>query len=259
MYEELPSKYKYMINKIVNCIIQYIMHNLKNNLLIESKLILINNYILDVLNPSEISRNSAINNRLNHKTNLSTFSEKNNLINSISPNYDNNVTFSKLNNIVLNLGQTNKNEKIMKNTNEYGKIKLSPYNNSQKYKVIKLKKLLKNEQEKSWVKELSYLKRLSFVQEKLNFYESKKVNNDKTVNSYDLDTKSISFKFDEEKILKNIANNNTISVNQNMDYLTLLNTYRNHKINLFYPNTSRRVKHTLSHRKINSIDIKRKF
>ena len=41
MYEELPYKYKYMINKIVNCIIQYIMRNLKNNLLIETKLILI--------------------------------------------------------------------------------------------------------------------------------------------------------------------------------------------------------------------------
>ena len=238
MYEELPYKYKYMINKIVNCIIQYIMRNLKNNLLIETKLILINNYILDVFNTTEISRNSAINVKLNNKTNLSTFTEKNNISKSISPEYDNNVTFSKLSNIILDMGQKNIREKIIKNYNEHSKIKLSPYNNNQKYKIIKLKKLLKNEQEKSMIKELSYLKRLSFVQEKLNFYESNKVNNDKTKNNIDLDTKNISFKFDEEKNLKNKINNNTISMNKNLDYFTLINSYRNHKINLFYPKTS---------------------
>ena len=259
MYEELPSKYKYMINKIVNCIIQYIMRNLKNNLLIETKLILINNYILDVFNTTEISRNSAINVKLNNKTNLSTFTEKNNISKSISPEYDNNVTFSKLTNIILDMGQKNIKEKIIKNYNEHSKIKLSPYNNNQKYKIINLKKLLKNEQEKSMIKELSYLKRLSFVQEKLNFYESNKVNNDKTKNNIDLDTKNISFKFDEEKNLKNKINNNTISMNKNLDYFTLINSYRNHKINLFYPNTSRIVKHALSQRKINSVDIKNKF
>ena len=41
MYEEIPYKFKYMLNKITNCIIKHIIKNLGNNLLIETKLILI--------------------------------------------------------------------------------------------------------------------------------------------------------------------------------------------------------------------------
>ena len=49
MNSEIPYKYKYMLNKIINCIIEYITNNLNNHNLIESKLLLINNYILDVI------------------------------------------------------------------------------------------------------------------------------------------------------------------------------------------------------------------
>ena len=259
MMDEIPYKYKYIVNKIMKCIIKYISKNLTQNLLIESKLILINNYIIDIFNNSEPSSYTNINLTINKKHNTRILLDKGVSSDLITSKYDNKFSFNKIRNIILDMGQKNIREKIIKNYNEHSKIKLSPYNNNQKYKIIKLKKLLKNEQEKSMIKELSYLKRLSFVQEKLNFYESNKVNNDKTKNNIDLDTKNISFKFDEEKNLKNKINNNTISMNKNLDYFTLINSYRNHKINLFYPNTSRIVKHALSQRKINSVDIKNKF
>ena len=257
MYEELPYKYKYMINKIVNCIIQYIMRNLKNNLLIETKLILINNYILDVFNTTEISRNSAINVKLNNKTNLSTFTEKNNISKSMSPEYDNNVTFSKLTNIILDMGQKNIKEKIIKNYNEHSKIKLSPYNNNQKYKIIKLKKLLKNEQEKSAIKELSYLKRLSFFQEKLNFYESKNLSPDKSKNNNDIDNNNISLKFDEDKI------KSKLNINNNVDYWTIINGCKTKRSSetkkLFFRNTKRMMRHSMSHQKLFDKDNKNIF
>jgi hypothetical protein len=247
MYEEIPYKFKYMLNKIIKCIIEYISKNLNNNLLIESKLILINNYILDIFRSQETSRNNFTKTKIKKLNHSKTFSDK-----ALTPEFDKNITLSKFSNIFLNIKTKGKDSNISPNNQE-----IFPYKD--KYKIMKLKKLLKNEQEKSMIKELSYLKRLSFVQEKLNFYESNKVNNDKTKNNIDLDTKNISFKFDEEKNLKNKINNNTISMNKNLDYFTLINSYRNHKINLFYPNTSRIVKHALSQRKINSVDIKNKF
>ena len=57
MNSEIPYKYKYMLNKIINCIIEYITNNLNNHNLIESKLLLINNYILDVIQNKELTRN----------------------------------------------------------------------------------------------------------------------------------------------------------------------------------------------------------
>ena len=260
MYGELPYKYKYMLNKIINCIIQYIMNNLNNNLVIEKKLILINNYILDVFSNSEFSRNVPMNTQRKNQ-NLSIFMDKSNSNKVIAPNYDNNITFSKLSNVIINIGQKNINEKERKNNNEHNKIKISPFNvkNKEKDKIIKLKRLLKNVQEKSVIKELSYLKKLSFVQEKLNFYEGKKANNDKLKNSIDLDIKDFSFKFDKEKKLKTKIDNNTININNNLDFLTLMNSYRNNRINLFSPNNSKIIKHAISHRKIYNSEIKNKF
>ena len=34
MIDEIPYKYKYIVNKIMNCIVQYISNNLSKNLLI---------------------------------------------------------------------------------------------------------------------------------------------------------------------------------------------------------------------------------
>ena len=40
MFEEIPYKFQYMLNKILNCIIEYIVKNRKNSTMIESKLLL---------------------------------------------------------------------------------------------------------------------------------------------------------------------------------------------------------------------------
>ena len=71
MLTEIPYKFKYMLNKIINCIIEFIMKNFKNDLLLESKLILINNYILEVFHTTEISGN------INTKLNKSIYNVKN--------------------------------------------------------------------------------------------------------------------------------------------------------------------------------------
>ena len=65
MIDEIPYKYKYIVNKIMNCIVQYISNNLSKNLLIESKLLLLNNYIIDIFNPTEAQLNTKINIKIN--------------------------------------------------------------------------------------------------------------------------------------------------------------------------------------------------
>ena len=258
MYDELPYKYKYMINKMVNCIIQYIKNNLSNNLIIEKKLILTNNYILEIFGSSEISRSAVINSQLNKNSNSNTFMERSNSSIIRKPNYENNITFSRLSNVILNIGPSNLKQEFGIKNNEHRKIKISPIKNKEKFKIIKLKKLLQNVQEKNMIKELSYLKKLSFVQGKLNFYEAKKADNNKIKNLIYLDTKNISYKLAEEKKLKIKKNNNTINVDNYLDYLTLINNYRNNRINLPYSNTKGIIKHTISQRKINSIHTSNK-
>ena len=244
MYEEIPYRFKYMLNKIINCIIEYIVKNMSNHKLIETKLLLINNYILDIFRTSEISRNDFMNKKFQKMTNSATFSEK-----TVSPEYDKNVSLSKFTNIFLNIIKKDKDDSF----ENYIK-KISPYKD--KNKIIKLKKLLKNEQEKSMIKELSYLKRLSFVQEKLNFYESKKNNIEKPKNKIEKDFKSnSSVNFKEDKKFKSKLNNKVFNAINNLSYLTVINSCKNKKINFFQnnfiPNTSRIVKHSVSHGKIN--------
>ena len=106
MYGEIPYKFKYMLNKIINCIMENILKYISNRLLVESKLILINNYIIDVFNSVEISKNSILNNYC-----MNTPNNNNNIINKslskkiIFPKYENNVTCSKLSNVYLNLSE----------------------------------------------------------------------------------------------------------------------------------------------------------
>ena len=250
MYEEIPYKFKYMLNKITNCIIKHIIKNLGNNLLIETKLILINNYIIDIFDTSEGSRNACINNSLNKINNSITFIDKSIPGKIVSTKYDNNISFSKLSNVFINLDKKELNENLNQNSEEKNNYKVSPYKD--KFKIIRLKKLLKNEQEKSAIKELSYLKKLSFVQEKLNYYETKKKTNDKARSFLDLDNKHISVKVDKENEIKTKINNSSIYNIKlsNNDYITLINNFRNKKINFFYPNTTRVIKHSKSQIKI---------
>ncbi len=250
MFEEIPYKFQYMLNKILNCIIEYIIKNRKNSTMIESKLLLINNYILDIFHTPEISRNGFMNRKFQQMMNSSTFSDK-----TVSPEHDKNITLSKFTNIFFNIMQKGKDD-----SKEQIKTPISPYRD--KNKIIKLKKLLKNEQEKSMIKELSYLKKLSFVQEKLNYYESKRNNIEKkrrNNNNNSKESKSISFlQLKAEKNLRARISKNLIN---NLSYLTVINSCKNKKLNFFqnnvFLNTSRIIKHPLNQNKIDDKEVKK--
>ena len=250
MFEEIPYKFQYMLNKILNCIIEYIIKNRKNSTMIESKLLLINNYILDIFHTPEISRNGFMNRKFQQMLNSSTFSDK-----TVSPEHDKNITLSKFTNIFFNIMQKGKDD-----SKEQIKTPISPYRD--KNKIIKLKKLLKNEQEKSMIKELSYLKKLSFVQEKLNYYESKRNNIEKkrrNNNNNSKESKSISFlQLKAEKNLRARISKNLIN---NLSYLTVINSCKNKKLNFFqnnvFPNTSRIIKHPVNQNKIDDKEVKK--
>ena len=248
MFEEIPYKFQYMLNKILNCIIEYIIKNRKNSTMIESKLLLINNYILDIFHTPEISRNGFMNRKFQQMMNSSTFSDK-----TVSPEHDKNITLSKFTNIFFNIMQKGKDD-----SKEQIKTPISPYRD--KNKIIKLKKLLKNEQEKSMIKELSYLKKLSFVQEKLNYYESKRNNIEKkrrNNNNNSKESKSISFlQLKAEKNLRARISKNLIN---NLSYLTVINSCKNKKLNFFqnnvFQNTSRIIKHPVNQNKIDDKEV----
>jgi len=251
MFEEIPYKFQYMLNKIINCIIEYILKNRKNSTMIESKLLLINNYILDIFHTPEISRNGFMNRKFQQMLNSSTFSDK-----TVSPEHDKNVTLSKFTNIFFNIMQKGKDE-----SKEQIKTPISPYRD--KNKIIKLKKLLKNEQEKSMIKELSYLKKLSFVQEKLNYYESKrnnieKRNIEKRKKNNDKESKSISFL--QLKAQKNLRARISKNLINNLSYLTVINSCKNKKLNPFqnniFQNTSRIIKYPVNQNKIDDKEAK---
>ena len=241
MYEEIPYKYKYMLTKILKCIIDYISKNLNNNLLIESKLLLINNYVLDIFHSQEISRNTFANNKFQKIINSSVNSGK-----TLTPEFDKDITLSKFSNIFLNI-RKGRGENSEKN----GMRPNSPYKD--KYKINKLKKLLKNEQEKSMIKELSYLKKLSFVQEKLNYYESRKNSNEKINKNSDIENRSISIlKFKDEKDLTTRLSKSPAN---NLSNLNVINSCKNKNIKLLQyniiANSTRIFKHSKSLNKLN--------
>ena len=108
--------------------------------------------------------------------------------------------------------------------------------------------MLKSEQEKSLIKELTYLKKLSFVQEKLNFYEAKNEIKDKANFLNGIENKNLSFRLiDENKKLKLKMNKSFIN---NMNNLTIMNSSKNKKINIIKnignSKRSRIIKHSMS-------------
>ena len=255
MYGEIPYKFKYMLNKIIKCIMENILKYISNRLLVESKLILINNYIIDIFNSIEISKNSILNNYTpnNYSNNVNkSFSKK-----IIFPKYENNVTCSKLSNVYLNLSEKDSVENNGLNGQEKYNMNIFPYKD--KYKLNKLKILLKNEQEKNIMKELSYLKRLSFVQKKLDFYESIKNNNDKSKNASEMNNKNNLIKLDEENIIKPKLNNSSID---NNDHLTVIDNSKNKGLNpikkdkIIY--NLKEMKHSMSHKKL-FINLRKKI
>jgi len=251
MNREIPHKYKYMLNKIINCIIEYIIKNLNNHNLIESKLLLINNYIVDAFHNQELSRNEIMKKKYKKIKTSRTFHDK-----TVSPEYDNKITLSKFNNIILNI---NKNDKNPKEQNDERKI--SSYND--KIKINQLKKLLKNEQDKNMIMELAYLKKLSFIQEKLHFYESKKNNSKNNINNNNLQQSSednktfLSIFPDKEKEKENIKSKLT----KNISNKIMAKSTKNKKIkNDFFSFDSKNKRHSMNLSQFNdSILNKSKF
>ena len=241
MYGDIPYKFKYMLNKIINCILEYVVKNLNDKPLIESKFLLINNYILDIFHDPENKSNGFKYKKLQKISNA--YGNK-----TIMPEFEKNVTLSKFNNIFLHIKQKEKNtiENHRKN---------SPYKDKDKDKdkIIKLKKLLKDEQEKSLIKELSYMKQLSFVKEKLNYYESKtnKINEYKKAKENEKNA-SCTFIKVKKKLIDKMKNYPI----DKMNYLTMMNSSKNQKVNFFkndfFPHTSRTIKHSLSQYKFNN-------
>ena len=240
MYDEIPYKYKYMLNKIIRCLLDYISKNLNDKPLLESKLLLINNYILDIFKHSENSRNK--NRNINSQiSNTKTYDDRVKM-----PELEKNVNLSKISNILLGMNKYEINNNTQRKT-------LLPYKD--KNTNMKLKRLLKNEKDKSSLKELFYLKKLSFVEEKLNYYEStiNKMNNIKNIN--DIDRNISSMFIEKEKNMKEKVKD--INLSNNLDDLTIINnSCKMKRINLFknesVPNYSKRNKFSISQGEFNN-------
>ena len=234
MNSEIPYKYKYMLNKIINCIIEYITNNLNNHNLIESKLLLINNYILDVVQNKELTRNITTKKKFKKISVSKTFRDK-----TVTPEYDKKITLSKFNNIFLNIRNNDINPKEINNPKP-----ISSYN--EKYKINKLKNLLKDEQKKSMLMELAYLKKLSFVQEKLNYYESKSNINNNLQQSTD-DDKNIFYIL---KVRENAKEKMINKITKNINFITTMNGNKNKKKKFFgndvFSFDSKNIKHSMS-------------
>ena len=226
--DEIPYKYKYIVNKIMKCIIKYISKNLTQNLLIESKLILINNYIIDIFNNSEPSSYTNINLTINKKHNQRILLDKGVSSDLITSKYDNKFSFNKIRNIIFNSGIHVKKDNQSNDDND------EKNKNKDKFKIIKFDKLLKD---------------------KLNFNESNKEKKNRAKNSFDLECKSNSCIFDEEK-LKAKINNNSISLRHNFDSINLIDSPQINKVNIFRPNINRKEKYnSLSQMNIFKKDI----
>ena len=235
MYEDLYSKFKDMLKRIINRINEFIDKNINNPYLVESKLLLINNHIIDILNINDESQSSFVcnQNQDNSQSNLNSekilinplissrcYDQKKKIINKFKRKYFNNKE---------------KNEKVIHSYNDYkinsdNKKELTP----NKYKIIKLKRKLKNEQEKSKIKELSYLQRLLDLQKDLFLYELK-TNKEKDVNH---------------------------SYNNSLNYFTInnynYNNNRNCNKNLHSSNIQN-IKHSLSQFEVKNLEVLKKI
>ena len=241
---ELYNKFRDIIKRIFNCMDEYIIKNINNPSLVESKLLLINNYIIGLLYTSEeLQHNSYTisNNNIISNINLDKFlpnsllssreyEEKKKVLKKLKIKYFNNKE-DKNENIILSYND---------NINFNNKSRLSP----KQFKIIKLKRKLKDEQTKNKIKELSYLQRLCDVQKELYLYELQK-NREK------------------EKEMNN----------NNLTYRTLNNTFKKRNISKshlqYNSNKTKTIKHSISqyqiknsklnYEKKNNDDMKLKF
>ena len=167
MNKELLHKFKDMLSRIINSVNKYINNNMSNPSLVESKLISINNYIIDILYNGDPTENNET--KINIKINTSQREAKLKLL-------DRNISSSQYEE--KNKGDTmNKYKKIL-NIDEYAekysnpKMELNRSHN--KFKMMQLKRQLKDEHEKNKIKELSYLQKIYDQQKELFLYNREK-------------------------------------------------------------------------------------
>ena len=223
MYEELSNKFKDILNRIILCINDYIEKNIHNPSLVESKLLLINNYTVDILNNSEIFSNNTNQNNsqqyiiqdknsLNQLISSRDYEEKKNSLNKFKRKYFKMIKENS--EYVIHSYIDTKKDSKQKNESSIDK-----------FKIIKLKRKLKDEQEKNKIKELSYLKRLLDVQKDLFLIENKKIK-------------------DKENRIRN-----------SFDFTTINNSFKNRNINnynsLTYLNNTKNIKHSISQCEMN--------
>ncbi len=232
MHVEKSYKFREILNRIIFCVSDYIDKNINNPSLVESKLLSINNYIIDILHSTESSiQNSFISNF--HQTNSNSYihSDKrmmNQLISS-AEHKEKNKTMTKFKRKYLNNNNKEKNENIIHSYNAYNKNPNNKKQSSQnKNRIIKLIHKTKNAKDKNNTKEFSFLKQLSYIQKKLNIYELK----------------------NKEKLKQVEKNHNSLN------YFTINNSYNkylnNFSINI-YPNNSKIIKHSMSQYKLRDI------
>ena len=229
MYEDLCTKFKDILKRIINRINEFIDKNINNPNLVEYKLLRINNFIIDILNMCETSQSSFIYNpnQDNSQSNLYPEKIKFNPIISFRESEEKEKIINKFKRKYFN-SIKEKNKKIIHSYNDFNinsdnKIELT----RNKYKIIKLKRKLKDEHEKSKIKELSYLQRLLDLQKDLFLYELKR---------------------NKEKERNNSYNNN------NMSYFTINNNNYNNKRNInnynennpLCSNNTAKIKHSMS-------------
>lgn len=152
----IPDKIINIMTNINETLFKYVKENYYNINIIETKLVLINNKINEVLEMNAKKNKSIISK--NKKVLFKSFSSNNLLNNTDKSNnnkFNNNIKHSINNNNIKNINNSN----IIKEID------------SNKYLTFKLKKKLKQEHNKNKLKELDYLERIAVLQCKLSLYE----------------------------------------------------------------------------------------
>ena len=152
----IPDKIINIMTNINETLFKYVKENYYNINIIETKLVLINNKINEVLEMNAKKNKSIISK--NKKVLFKSFSSNDLLNNTDKSNnnkFNNNIKHSINNNNIKNINNSN----IIKEID------------SNKYLTFKLKKKLKQEHNKNKLKELDYLERIAVLQCKLSLYE----------------------------------------------------------------------------------------
>lgn len=223
MYDEITFKFKEILNRIILCINNYIDKNLKNPNLVESKLLSINNYIIDILHKDTTHNSCFFNSRSDSQSD--SFSEK--MVNqkNNSREYDKkDMTLGRLKNKYFTNIKDQMEPKILGYMDNNHNIKENQLVLSNKYKIVNLKRNLQNNKEQKVVKEFSLLKRLSDLQKKLIIHEFKNKNkirdrNHNGLNNFPLNNKS--YNKSKNNYIINLYPNNCKVIKQSLSQCKL--------------------------------------